>query len=453
MEVNKEEAERSKQIGAQALRSGDLHRSRKMFQKSLRLYPLPGVEALLSQVERMIAASSGNNSNATSNGSGSTAANNNNNNNGRSSNYSNSSRSSSSNSNMKSNTNSNGSAPAASSSTTSSNGNGRPHTAQQEKIVRDILAIKQSGGRKMHYKILGVSESANENELKKAYRKLALKLHPDKNSAPNADEAFKLVGMAYGTLSDSQKRQIYDQFGDEDPAQGGVGMNRARRTHFNQQDVSPEEIFNMFFGNMRGGGGGMGGPGFRMYTGGGGFGFQAGGFPQQQQQQQRQNADPPTVFQQLAQFIPIILFFLMSFLSFPDESGSGTGGTQYFSLTKETPFLNARYTNLVKVRDIPYFVTDKFMRVYGRDKYQLSQVERMVERSYEQYLTGECRAEKKQRDKMVHNARYNSGVSEGEREAVLAEAQKMKLARCLELDQLFPAKTSTQKKRRRTSVF
>lgn len=162
-QVNKEEAERSKQIGAQALRSGDLHRSRKMFQKSLRLYPLPGVEALLSQVERMIAASSGNNSNATSNGSGSTAANNNNNNNGRSSNYSNSSRSSSSNSNMKSNTNSNGSAPAASSSTTSSNGNGRPHTAQQEKIVRDILAIKQSGGRKMHYKILGVSESANEN--------------------------------------------------------------------------------------------------------------------------------------------------------------------------------------------------------------------------------------------------------------------------------------------------
>ena len=60
----------------------------------------------------------------------------------------------------------------------------------------------------MHYNVLGVSPTANENDLKKAYRKLALKLHPDKNSAPEADEAFKLVGLAYATLSDPRKRQV-----------------------------------------------------------------------------------------------------------------------------------------------------------------------------------------------------------------------------------------------------
>ena len=64
-------------------------------------------------------------------------------------------------------------------------------------------------------------------------------------------EAFKAVGLAYGTLSDSQKRTIYDRYGDEDPDNtGGGGMRRgAGGVHFRPgQEVSPEEIFNMFFG-------------------------------------------------------------------------------------------------------------------------------------------------------------------------------------------------------------
>ncbi|EED94489.1 predicted protein, partial [Thalassiosira pseudonana CCMP1335] len=68
-----------------------------------------------------------------------------------------------------------------------------------------------------HYRVLGIEASADEAAIKKAYRKLALKLHPDKNSAPHSDEAFKAVGLAYATLSDSQKRAIYDRYGDEDP--------------------------------------------------------------------------------------------------------------------------------------------------------------------------------------------------------------------------------------------
>jgi len=74
---------------------------------------------------------------------------------------------------------------------------------------------------KDYYKVLGVAKSANDDELKRAYRKLALKYHPDKNQAPGAEEKFKEIGEAYDVLSDPRKRQIYDQLGEEGLKNGG----------------------------------------------------------------------------------------------------------------------------------------------------------------------------------------------------------------------------------------
>ena len=68
---------------------------------------------------------------------------------------------------------------------------------------------------KDYYKILGISKNANEDDIKKAYRKLALKYHPDKNKAPGAEERFKEVAEAYEVLSDKKKRDIFDQCGEE----------------------------------------------------------------------------------------------------------------------------------------------------------------------------------------------------------------------------------------------
>ena len=63
---------------------------------------------------------------------------------------------------------------------------------------------------KDYYKILGVSRSANDDEIKKAYRKMALKYHPDKNSDPGAEEKFKEIAEAYDVLSDCKFFQVYN---------------------------------------------------------------------------------------------------------------------------------------------------------------------------------------------------------------------------------------------------
>ncbi|MEK6970518.1 MAG: molecular chaperone DnaJ [archaeon] len=76
---------------------------------------------------------------------------------------------------------------------------------------------------KDYYGILGVSRTASEDEIKSAYKKLAKQWHPDVNTSPNASEKFKEINEAYSALSDSQKRQTYDQFGSEGVNQGFSG--------------------------------------------------------------------------------------------------------------------------------------------------------------------------------------------------------------------------------------
>lgn len=138
---------------------------------------------------------------------------------------------------------------------------------------------------KNFYEILGVSKNASQDEIKKAYRKLALQYHPDKNKGDKAAEKhFREINSAYETLSDQQKRSYYDQFGAAPGAGGGAG------------------------GGFGQGFSGFGGSGF----GGGGFGGQGGSFD----------------FGQFSSGFGDI------FESFFGGAGSGTGGEGSFGGTR-----------------------------------------------------------------------------------------------------------------------
>ncbi|CAK0812989.1 unnamed protein product [Prorocentrum cordatum] len=109
-----------------------------------------------------------------------------------------------------------------------------------------------------YYRILQVSSSADADELKRAYRKLAIKLHPDKCNARGADEAFKRVGQAYTILSDPRKRTAHDWGGG---GADGAGAAAGRGPMFGDQDA--EELFRAFFGDPGGAGGPCAGGGRR----------------------------------------------------------------------------------------------------------------------------------------------------------------------------------------------
>lgn len=68
---------------------------------------------------------------------------------------------------------------------------------------------------KDYYKTLGIQKGATDDDIKKAYRKLALKFHPDKNKSPGAEDRFKEIAEAYEVLSDKKKREVYDRYGEE----------------------------------------------------------------------------------------------------------------------------------------------------------------------------------------------------------------------------------------------
>ena len=110
-----------------------------------------------------------------------------------------------------------------------------------------------------YYEVLGVARNADESEIKKAYRKLALKYHPDKNpDDKDAEERFKEAAEAYEVLSDATKRRTYDQFGHEGMRGGGFGGGASS---MNMDDIFSQfgDIFGGAFGGFSGGGGARGG--------------------------------------------------------------------------------------------------------------------------------------------------------------------------------------------------
>ena len=112
-----------------------------------------------------------------------------------------------------------------------------------------------------YYELLGISKTASADEIKKSYRKLAMKYHPDQNPGnKEAEEKFKQINEAYQVLSDDQKRAAYDRYGHSAFTQGGGGGSSGfGQGGFSQGGFDFSDIFGDIFGEMGGGFGGFGG--------------------------------------------------------------------------------------------------------------------------------------------------------------------------------------------------
>lgn len=141
-------------------------------------------------------------------------------------------------------------------------------TEYHNNLRKAELELKKSQ-RKDYYKILGLNKTATETEIKKAYRKLALQYHPDKNAGDTkAETRFKEIGEAYAILSDPEKKARFDSGADLDGGMGGMNG-------FPGGGVDVNDIFAQMFGG--GGGGGFGGGMGGGFPGGGMGGFPGGG--------------------------------------------------------------------------------------------------------------------------------------------------------------------------------
>ncbi|KAF8216573.1 hypothetical protein K438DRAFT_1797478 [Mycena galopus ATCC 62051] len=310
MESNREEATRCLAIAQKHFSAANYPSARKFAQKSISLFETPQAVRLLASINTAAEAESASSAKANGNAASGSAS---------SSTETHPSAAGAKHRNV------NGAAGSSSSGAGNGTAGGiggekREYTAEQGAVVRRVRACKVTE----YYEILSVKRDCEEPEVKKAYRKLALALHPDKNGAPGADEAFKLVSKAFQVLSDPQKRAIYDRSG-SDPEDRSGGMRPSGFQSFNggggggfDGELSPEDLFNMFFGG--GGGGGFGnngfggGPVFTMNFGPGGFRTTRMGGGARQQQQQGANGEQQQR-SSFVQLLPLLVLFGFSLLS------------------------------------------------------------------------------------------------------------------------------------------
>ncbi|KAF9152207.1 hypothetical protein BG015_005627 [Linnemannia schmuckeri] len=459
MEVNKDEALRCLDIARRHLLTGNYLSARKFGQKSISLFPTSDARAFISLVDAKETAANSSSSNTSSSTSSSPGP----------SSFSSTPRTGGTSTGTGAGTGA-GAAPPLNRSKSTPILDHKPaerdYTPEQAAAVK---AIRSSGGD--FYKVLGVKKDATDIEIKKAYRKLALQMHPDKNGAPGADEAFKVVSKAFTVLSDPQKRAIFDQHGPEDGRSSGVNYDRPRPTaqqYYSRrgggygEEISPEDLFNIFFG-----GGGFGGS------------FQTGGYgartraqqtqyhharqeqfrrQHQQQRQQRQNSQQNQDFNvgNLIQLLPLILLIVVSMTSglFGSSDTSSTGSNSVlsdFSLRPREQYTTARHTTQ---RNVPYYVNEiRFMNTYfpgqkfefkgssakqinvkpdqitlqGRKVGRLFQrMEENVESAYLREMQERCRAERRKKEIARNKAMGFWGLDK----KLWQEAQRMTTPSC-----------------------
>lgn len=264
---------------------------------------------------------------------------------------------------------------------------------------------------KDYYEVLGVNKEVSDEDLKKAYRKLALKFHPDKNHAPGATDAFKKIGNAYAVLSNPDKRRQYDVMGSEEPSSPGHSHRGGFDFHRGfEADITPEDLFNMFFGG--------GFPSSSPHT------FNNGRTSYSHEpdyRQERTDDRGDGGFSMFIQLMPIVVLILVSILSqmmvspppYSLYSRPSTGQT----VKRQTENLH-----------VDYYVTRDFKSEYKGSA--LQQIEKNVEDDYVSNVRNNCWKERQTKTDLLYAAKVYRD------DRMRKKAEQMTMDNCRELDRL-----------------
>lgn len=228
---------------------------------------------------------------------------------------------------------------------------GSTYTTEQMQLVQKILRTKD------YYDILDIPRDSNEDGVKKAYKKIALRLHPDKNKAPGAEEAFKKVSKAVQCLTDQEKKNVYDKYGDEER------IPQSHRHHYQQDFMTPEDLFAAFFG---------GGAVFHPHHG------QA-----RHHHHNHHDSSEQVPRAHMLQMLPVIFLVLVGLAS---NFASRDAGTR-FSFSETTQYRNERNSASL---GITYWVTDEFEDHYPQGTKYLAEFDRQVEIYYVRTVQSDC---------------------------------------------------------------
>ncbi|KAL5271877.1 hypothetical protein ACHWQZ_G000166 [Mnemiopsis leidyi] len=348
--MNKDEAERCINIARRCISEGNTEKAEKFLKKSLALHESAAARELLKGLSQTPPSSSSNASSTSPPSSSTTSA--------------------SSETRKRPN--------AGGGSTESSNG--------KEATADMVAAVNKVKGKKDYYTILGCAKTATESELKKAYRKLALALHPDKNCAAGANEAFKAVGNAYAVLSNSEKRVRYDKYGldDDSPTPSRGHSHRYNRYYHDDEDISPEELFNMFFGGMQ--------PNYRR-------GNRHTQFYSNYTRDQSTDANNASVISSLLQMSPLLLLILMSVLNsvFHEDPAWSYSRNGQYKVERSTSWNSIRY-----------YVKGDFTEKYSNQK--IVHLEYEIEKDYKQDLQIKCINNQRRKEQLMYQYRVTGNT-------------------------------------------
>ncbi|KAF4015144.1 hypothetical protein G4228_005890 [Cervus hanglu yarkandensis] len=269
-----------------------------------------------------------------------------------------------------------------------------------------------------YYEILGVSRDASDEELKKAYRKLALKFHPDKNCAPGATDAFKAIGNAFAVLSNPDKRLRYDEYGDE---QVTFTAPRARPYNYYRDfetDITPEELFNVFFGgHFPTGNIHM----FSNVTDDTHYYRRRHRHERMQTRKEEEEDKPQTTYSAFIQLLPVLVIVIISVIT-----QLLAANPPYSLFYKST--LGHTISRETQNLQVPYFVDKNFDKAYRGAS--LRDLEKTIEKDYIDYIQTSCWKEKQQKSELTNLA----GLYRDER--LKQKAESLKLENCEKLSKL-----------------